>query len=226
MVSIGSVFGLLLAGGAALVGYGLYQNRDAIGSALTRGTQVHISNPIGDWFEGLFRNNEDDGSGDEGNNQNQNPPPMIPNPDNDFVPCTNNPADMRTWCNGYTPPPDQDFLPPEPEQPEPQTPPTPPPEQPEPGTEPDRGSRPRPNPIPDLPAPDVFVPEVTPPELSYYYLDWIGSREDQQLLLNQDQLSQFEEDPNIRGVYDLGTQRPLGQAAFRLFGESRGAYGV
>ena len=227
MVSIGTVFGLLLAGGAALVGYGLYQNRGAIGSALARGTEVNITNPIGDWFESLFRNNENNGEGD--NNDNQEQPPIIPpDPNNTFIPCSNNPADYRTWCNGYTPPPDQDFLPPAPEPAPPINPPGPvaPEPAPEPDVEPDRGSRPSPNPI-DRPAPDVFIPPgPTPPELSYYYLDWIGPRDDQQLLLNQDQLAQFENDPGIRGVYDLGTQRPLGAAAFRLFGESRGAYGV
>ena len=111
MVSIGTAFGLLLAGGAALVGYGLYQNRDAIGSALARGTEVNITNPIGDWFENLFRSNENDGSGNQGNNQGQNPPLNDGNFNNDYVPCSNNPADSRTWCEGYTPPPEQDFLP-------------------------------------------------------------------------------------------------------------------
>lgn len=129
MVSVGSVLGLVLAGGAAVVGYALYQNREQIGGALSRGVQVSVTNPIGDWFENLFRSPNDDGSGEQNGASGPDttgPPPVIPDDDpgpvdefppdepnrnNDYIPCSNNPADSRTWCNDYTPPPEQDFMP-------------------------------------------------------------------------------------------------------------------
>ena len=122
MVSFGSVLGLLLAGGAVAVGYAVYQNRNKLGSAVSRGVEVNLTNPFGNWLDSLFRRDENNGNGDEGANQDQNPPPIIgPDPNNTFVPCSNNPADYRTWCNGYFPEPDQDFLPP-PKEPEPEAP--------------------------------------------------------------------------------------------------------
>ena len=226
MVSIGTVFGLLLAGGAALVGYGLYQNRSAIGSALARGTEVNITNPIGDWFENLFRNNENNGEGD--NNDNQESPIIPPDPNNTFIPCSNNPADYRTWCNGYTPPPDQDFLPPNPNRPptapEPDVAPEPPAPAPAPPTAPNLPPGYDPNKIYNFDNP-TFDPGFSIPGRQYYYIDFIGNIPDQQVIENEAGIELYEA-PNVRAIYPLGVSRPLSDAAFRVFGESKGAYGV
>ena len=127
MVSLGSILGIGAAAAVGLGAYALYQNRAAIGGALSRGTQISIVNPVGEFFENLFRSNEDNGSGEPDNTQGPTgPPPVIPTDDpgpvdefpenepnrnNDYIPCSNNPADSRTWCNDYTPPPEQDFMP-------------------------------------------------------------------------------------------------------------------
>ena len=242
MVSFGSVLGLLLAGGAVAVGYAVYQNRNALGGALSRGVEVNLTNPFGNWLDSLFRRNEDNGNGDEGANQDQNPPPIIgPDPNNTFIPCSNNPADYRTWCNGYFPEPDQDFLPP-PKEPEPEA-----PEPPAPAPAPAPAPEPEMTPEPPAPAPappqepnlppgydpnkiynfdnPTFETGNAPPTAQYYYLDFIGNIPDQQILSLPDQLGIYEA-PNVRRIIPLGTNRPLSDTAFRLFGESKGAYGV
>lgn len=176
MVSIGTVIGIGAAAAAGLGLYAVYQNRSRIGAALARGTEVNITNPLGSWLDSLFNNNENNGE-----NQQNNPPVADPNPnpDNDFIPCSNNPADYRTWCNGYVPPPDQDFLPPAP--PAPPAPEVPPEEN------EDRGSRPRPNP----PAPEV-------PESAAIRLSNVNQNSRQQLL---DRAEEISEDSGV----DLGT---------------------
>ena len=245
MVSIGSIFGLLLAGAVAIGGYALYQNRNALGGALARGVEVNVSNPLGEWFNSLFTNNGNNGEGEPVNPPPTEPPINPPDPNNDFIPCSNNPADYRTWCNGYVPPDDQDFRPPPnrpPTAPEPDVAPEPPAPNPPPyAPEPDVAPEP-PAPAPAPPtAPNLppgydpnkiynfdnptFDPGFSIPGRQYYYIDFIGNIPDQQVIENEAGIELYEA-PNVRAIYPLGVSRPLSDAAFRVFGESKGAYGV
>ena len=226
MVSIGSIIGVGAAAALGIAAYVLYQSRDQIGGAFSRGVQSNFVTPTQSWFDNLFRANADDSP----NQVPENPP--VENPDNTFVPCSNNPADRRTWCNGYEPGPDQDFLPPD----------TPPAQTPPPQQEQDAESLDEPPAAPPA-APPTLPPGYDPNKIynfdnptfdsgenpaanfAYYYIDFIGNIPDQQVFENESGLALYES-PNVRAIYPLGTNRPLSDAAFRLFGESKGAYGV
>jgi len=54
MVSIGTVLTLGIVAAVGIIGYGLYRNSAAVGSALSRGTQTNVIDPLGNYFNNLF----------------------------------------------------------------------------------------------------------------------------------------------------------------------------
>jgi len=56
VVSLGTVFTLAAIGAIAAGGYALYRNAGAITSALSRGVEGYLTNPLGSYFENLFQN--------------------------------------------------------------------------------------------------------------------------------------------------------------------------
>lgn len=54
MVSIGTVLSIGIIAGVGVLGYALYSNAGAIGSALSRGVTKSVTDPIGSYFENLF----------------------------------------------------------------------------------------------------------------------------------------------------------------------------
>ena len=55
MVSIGTIFILAIAGAVAVGGYALYRNADKVGGALSRGVETSITNPLGSYFDNLWK---------------------------------------------------------------------------------------------------------------------------------------------------------------------------
>jgi len=56
MVSIGTIFSLVVVGAIAAGGYALYRNADKVGGALSRGVETNLTNPLGNYFDNLFTN--------------------------------------------------------------------------------------------------------------------------------------------------------------------------
>lgn len=234
MVNLGWLVGLGTAAAVGIGAYALWVNRSAIGGALSRGVAVNVSNPVGEYFENLFRNSEN--NPEVSGNDNAGPPAIVPtrepmpvnefvpyepNANNDYIPNSNNPADERTFSPDYTPPADQDFLPPA------KMPEVPPIE-----TNPEvmeevevPGYRPTGRPLNEVNTSNTGL-RPGPGASTFFYVDFIGDRMDQQVSLIPEYAAELANAENVRAVYNLGTKNPLSEAAFRLFGESKGAYGV
>jgi len=56
MVSVGTIISIAVIGTIAAAGYAVYRNADKIGGALSRGVEGYFTNPLGKYFEDLFRN--------------------------------------------------------------------------------------------------------------------------------------------------------------------------
>jgi len=65
MVSIGSIFTLGIIGAVVVGGYALSRNADKVGSAFTRGVEETVVNPLGNWFDNLWKNIGDVTSSDK-----------------------------------------------------------------------------------------------------------------------------------------------------------------
>lgn len=199
MVNVSTLIGIGLIGAIGVGIYGVYNSRNAIGQALSRGIETTVTNPITDWANSLFKTSQNDKSvattDQEGYSS---PPPIIssrepkaipqhplyvPNYNNDYVPGSNEPADERTWTKDYFPPADQDFKPP-----------------PKPKPKPSKGT--------------------------YYYADFAESELDTQLFFKPEHVQNFlksvENAPNFKGLYNLGVTKPLGKSGFELYGKSKG----
>lgn len=109
MVSVGTIFSVLVVGAAIAGGIAVYSNANKIGGAFTRGVEKNISNPFGNYLDNLWKipGINAQGSSAVSTPGNTTTPGAL-----DYVPSTNNPADTRTWSPGYVPPASQDFLPP------------------------------------------------------------------------------------------------------------------
>jgi len=55
MVSFGTILGVIFAGAVAVGGYALYSNRDKLGGAVSRGVETNITNPLGNYFDSLWK---------------------------------------------------------------------------------------------------------------------------------------------------------------------------
>jgi len=54
MVGIGTIFTIGIIGAVIAGGYALSRNTDKIGSALSRGVEGYLTNPLGNWFDNLW----------------------------------------------------------------------------------------------------------------------------------------------------------------------------
>lgn len=54
MVSIGTIFSVIVVGAAIAGGYALYRNADKIGGAFSRGVETNLTIPIGNYFDNLW----------------------------------------------------------------------------------------------------------------------------------------------------------------------------
>lgn len=114
MVGIGTILTLGIVGAAVAVGYGLYRNSAVIGTALSRGVETSVVNPIGNWFDSLFQPLKDaSGSIITTTPQQETVYDPLTEATKDLR-TVNDPADVRTWTPGYQPPPEQDYQPPAP----------------------------------------------------------------------------------------------------------------
>jgi len=212
MVSIGTIFSVIVVGAAVAGGYALYRNFDKIGGAFTRTTEEYLTNPLGSWLDSLSKSFSIP-------TVSAKPPTGGNTPFVDYNPNTNDPQDSRTWTPGYTPPPEKDFLPPT-QQPTPYAPPT------QVSPIPAPAPAPAPAPIPKQEIPQSGASyDLDPTKAGYYYIDYSGSKFDTQWLLSAFQA------PNVAkaaaapgdalfGIKYIG-QSKLGEAGFKLFGESQ-----
>lgn len=56
MVSVGTFLSIGIIGAIAVGGYALYRNADKAGGAVSRGVQTSITNPLGNYFDNLWKN--------------------------------------------------------------------------------------------------------------------------------------------------------------------------
>lgn len=180
MVSIGTIITIGIAGAIAAVGYGAYVNREKIGRAVQRGVTGSVTNPIGNYFDNLFK-----GSASGTGNQNMdtsitdNIQSQLDQIKIDVQTNTNNNYNNLAIPDSSITPYDQNAenqynndqehiermnMPPTPPEPEPTAPPYTPPT------------------IPPPPTPTPLAP-VTPEVAAatghtYYYLDYAGSVRD------------------------------------------------
>jgi len=206
MVSVGTIFSIVVVGAAIAGGYAIYRNLDKIGGAFTRTTEEYLSNPFGNWLDNLSKS--------FGISPGTTKPPQTPFID--YVPGTNDPQDSRTWSPGYSPPPEKDFLPP--------TTSYDPPRQIQPIPAPSPTPYTPPYPTQPIPQPGASY-DLSPSREGYYYIDYEGSKYDTQWFLNAFQApsvarAALAEGDALFGIKYIG-QSKLGEAGFKLFGESQ-----
>jgi len=213
MVSIGTVITLGIIGAASIGAYALYRNADKAGGALSRGVEENISVPLGNWFDNLW----------------QSVNPLSPGPGQD------SPINPVTIFDPLPPAyGDLDYVPPPSITPTPDYPSLVPP-----GTTPTPGPGPTTTLVPTPGAPTLVPPGAsTPGELldivnkfkeGYYYFNVVGSEWDTQQFVSESFAKQLNEaDPSklfhpggLTDITYIG-KTALGEAGFKLFGESKG----
>jgi len=208
MVSIGTIFSVLVVGAAIAGGYALYRNADKLGGALSRGVEQNITNPLGSYFDNLWNSF----AGAPGTaTQGVNPTTVFdPLPPAYGAPPAPAPGDLDykaptipPFNNPYTPP--SYTNPPASNLPNPQYPtPTPPPT------------------APTTPKSNYTSEWFTP---GYYYVDYEGSKYDTQWKLTAYQAKNIAKAASAPGDAFFGIQyigkSKLTEQAFGVFGKSK-----
>jgi len=208
MVSIGTVFTIGIVAAIAAGGYAVYRNADKIGGALSRGVEGYISNPLGSYFENLFKNLPAPPVSQPGPSTTPPPPPgpgetgtdywegFVGSPQGPKLPDDKNLVQTAfdIWWNEHFGP-------------GPST--TPPP------------------PVITDVTPPGPIPQSTPPgQAEYYYIDYAGSKYDTQWFLTPSEAAAYKQTAAapgdaFLGVYGVGKSK-LSTAGFQLFGKSQG----
>jgi len=202
MVSIGTIFSVIVVGAAVAGGYALYRNADKIGGALSRGVEQNLTAPIGNYFDSLWNNLTD-------------ALPSVPqglDPTKIFDPLPSaygtpdapplteqQPTPVPGYNNPYIPPSYQN-----------------PP------------ASNLPNPLAPKPLEETKGTSVDDPtqyKSGYYYINYLGTQYDTQWKLDASKASDVARAADapgdaLLGIHYIGKSK-LGQAGFELFGKSQ-----
>jgi len=196
MVNFGAVLTLGIVAAIGVIGYAVYRSGGSIGSALSRGVETTLVNPVTDWFDNLFKLPEAGAVSTTfatpGGNTTQDiivqAGGIVPNPQFVDDPNRFNPPGVTGY--GYPKTPQGEII-----------------------------NRAEPLPVPyPSPVPLPSLPTASLP--GWYYQNFApGGREDRQLLLKEGTATKL-----IQRGYDLtflGISK-LGPSGFELFGQSKG----